>query len=220
MDNPEESYKIILAGCSGVCKTSLLMKYLDDKSKDKVTATIALDIKMKNVVCQGQNIKLQIWDTAGQERYRAVRSTYYRKASGIILMYDITSHESFEDLEYWIKEIYAEISRKTPIILIGNKTDLHLERKVTQDEAFLVAHNYHFPYFETMVEDDKMIDTAFKVLTSLIIKPQLTDVTKINRSKRDEDNISIYSNITINTNNSDVNNKPNKTKNGFFSCFF
>ena len=79
--------------------------------------------------------KLQIWDTAGQDRYRAIASSYYRGASGALLVYDITKKKSFENIERWLTELRTHGQENMTLMLIGNKTDLAKMREVQTEDA-------------------------------------------------------------------------------------
>ena len=76
----------------------------------------------------GKTIKAQIWDTAGQERYRAITSAYYRGAVGALLVYDITKHVTYENVERWLKELRDHADSNIVIMLVGNKSDLKNHR--------------------------------------------------------------------------------------------
>jgi len=91
-------YSVIIIGNSAVGKTSLMIKFADNVYKDSYKATIGIDFKSKKIKVNDLVIKLQVWDTAGQERYRTISQNYYQRADGIILAYDSTDSESFEEL--------------------------------------------------------------------------------------------------------------------------
>merc|ERR1712244_182400 len=88
-------FKLLLIGDSGVGKSCLLLRFADDTYTESYISTIELD---------GKTIKLQIWDTAGQERFRTITSSYYRGAHGIIVVYDVTDQESFNNVKQWLKK--------------------------------------------------------------------------------------------------------------------
>lgn len=94
-------FKILLIGNSAVGKTSFLFRYCDDTFTSAFVSTVGIDFKVKTVMRDGKRVKLQIWDTAGQERYRTITTAYYRGAMGFILMYDVTSEESFTAVQDW-----------------------------------------------------------------------------------------------------------------------
>ena len=110
-------------GDTMVGKTSLVMRYADDDFNENVLATIGIDFKIKTIDLHGKRVKLQIWDTAGQERFRTITSAYYRGADGIIMVYDVTNSESFENVKNWLKEVEDHASEDTCKLMIGNKND-------------------------------------------------------------------------------------------------
>jgi small GTP-binding protein len=77
----DEQYKILIIGDSSVGKTSLLLRFCDQKYFENYVATIGIDYKIKNILLDGKDIRLQIWDTAGQERFRTITAAYFRKAN-------------------------------------------------------------------------------------------------------------------------------------------
>ena len=105
------SLQLILIGETKVGKTCLLLRYTDDTFTHVHMTTIGVENKNKLVEIDGKYVNVQLWDTAGQERYRAIASRFFRGADGIILVYDITDHESFEKIETWIKQVENTITK-------------------------------------------------------------------------------------------------------------
>ena len=103
--------KLVIVGDSGVGKSNFLLRFIENRFSRVYQPTIGSDFRSKIITLPGtkQNVKLQFWDTAGQERYRSINRIYFQKAQGIILVYDITSRESFEGLGDWIKLIHDNI---------------------------------------------------------------------------------------------------------------
>jgi small GTP-binding protein len=145
-------YKIILIGDSTVGKTCLFKKMTTGAEfNEKIISTIGMDrksinfnipVKDKDNKEKEKNFEVQLWDTAGQERFRSITRGYYKDSQGLLLMYDITNRETFDNLDKWIygvKESLGSVKEKYIIILMGNKLDLVNEdnsaRKVNVDEA-------------------------------------------------------------------------------------
>jgi Ras-related protein Rab-8A len=92
--------------------------------------SIGIDFKIKTVSIDNKNVKLQIWDTAGQERFRTITQTYYKGAMGIVLAYDCTSEESFNNVRNWVRQIELHANPNVEKILIGNKSDLENKKVI------------------------------------------------------------------------------------------
>ncbi|PSN43471.1 Ras-related protein Rab-35 [Blattella germanica] len=98
-------FKLLIIGDSGVGKSSLLLRFADNTFSGSYITTIGVDFKIRTVEIEGERVKLQIWDTAGQERFRTITSTYYRGTHGVIVVYDVTSGDSFANVKRWLHEI-------------------------------------------------------------------------------------------------------------------
>lgn len=126
---------MLLIGDSGVGKSCLLLRFADDTYTESYISTIGVDFKIRTIDLDGKTIKLQIWDTAGQERFRTITSSYYRGAHGIIVVYDTTDLESFNNVKQWLHEIDRYASENVNKLLVGNKSDLTSKRAVSFDQA-------------------------------------------------------------------------------------
>ena len=135
--------KILIIGESGVGKSSLLLRFTDDQFDPDQEATIGVDFKVKVIDNNGNKVKLAIWDTAGQERFRTLTPSYYRGAQGAILVYDISSRESFQKVEDWLNELETYSTNHDLIkMLVGNKCDIEGERMVSREEGQKCARKY------------------------------------------------------------------------------
>jgi len=174
MENKEPSYdelhKIILVGDSGVGKSSIVSRYTDNKFSMFLINTVGVDFKSKSVNIGPRKIRQQIWDTSGQERYKAITRNYFREADGIVVVYDVTDITTFTKIMDWLEEAYNQIDpQKCQKILIGNKTDLTLDRMVNFDEAENMALSLGMNYYETSAKDGpKEINKAFDDLSKKI----------------------------------------------------
>ncbi|XP_063313257.1 ras and EF-hand domain-containing protein isoform X1 [Pelobates fuscus] len=122
--NTEKAYKIVLAGDAAVGKSSFLMRLCKNEFRGNTSATLGVDFQMKTLVVDGEPTLLQLWDTAGQERFRSIAKSYFRRADGVLLLYDVTCEKSFLNVREWIDMIEDTTSDSIPIMMIGNKADL------------------------------------------------------------------------------------------------
>ena len=164
-DNYDFLMKLILVGDSGVGKSNILGRYLNNEFKQETKSTVGVEFGSKKLKVSGINVKLQIWDTAGQERYRAITSAYYKGSKGCFIVYDITSTQSFDDVEKWYEEIIKITEKGISLILVGNKSDLESERKVTVEMGQNKAKNLNCPFFETSALNNTHIDTVFQTIS-------------------------------------------------------
>ena len=124
--------------------------------------TIGLDYRLKAMKLKnGKDVKLQIWDTAGQDRFRSITKNFYRGSHGIILIYDVTSLKTFENIKSWVTQIHEEISDKVVIYLVGNKVDKEEERKVSTAEGKKLADELGLPFIETSAKTGDNIENLF-----------------------------------------------------------
>ena len=122
----------------------------------------------------GKKVKLQIWDTAGQERFKNITASYYRGGNGVLVVYDITDRDSFENLNSWLIEIEKNANKNVYKLLIGNKSDLEDKRKVTYQEGKDFATSNGMQFIETSAKTDSKVKDAFELLTQEIIKSNVT----------------------------------------------
>jgi len=176
-------FKILLIGNSGVGKSSLLFRFSEDKWEKEFIPTIGVDFvsniilifykknkKLKTIEVDGKKAKLQIWDTAGQERFKNIQASYYKGANGILVVYDITNKESFENLSSWLIEIEKNGNKNVYKFLIGNKNDLEDQRVITKEQGDEFASINGMDFFETSAKTAYQVQEAFEQLTRDIIK--------------------------------------------------
>ncbi len=176
-------YKVLLLGDSTVGKTCFLMKYTDKTFQDIHMATIGLDYRLKSMKLKsGKNIKLQIWDTAGQDRFRAITKNYYKGSHGIILIYDVTNVQTFENVKQWVSQIREEASANVIIYIAGNKIDMEEERKVNKEEGEKLAEELGFPFVETSAKSGININETFEDLVERIDKIYGNSPQKVTRN--------------------------------------
>ena len=153
LENEILNIKLLTLGESYVGKTTLILNYMNPNIKttnlERLYPTIGVDYQKKSVTIDNRNINVEIYDTAGQEKFKKITSQYYNGADGIILIFDITNKESFEKISFWIQDLSNKIDLdNTCLILIGNKTDLKDQRKVSVEESQKYAAQYNIEYYE------------------------------------------------------------------------
>lgn len=161
-------FKILLIGDSGVGKSCLLARFADHIYQETYISTIGVDFKIKTIHLDGKVLKLQIWDTAGQERFKTITSSYYRGAHGIIICYDVTDADTFNNVQTWLKEIEKYAPDDVCKLLIGNKCDLVVKRVVDHATAKEFADKLNIPFLETSAKNATNVDAAFQRMAEVI----------------------------------------------------
>lgn len=204
-DGPDYEYlfKLLLIGNSGVGKSCILMRYADNSFTENFFNTIGVDFKIKTITLNDQVIKMQIWDTAGQDRFRTLTSSYYRGAHGIIIVYDVTNKDSFDNVRQWMQEIEKFASENVNKLLVGNKSDLEEQREVTYDEGVELAKKFDIPFLEVSAKNALHVDDTFTTMATEIQARFLKEKSQ----KKDKKDFTIGSNpsaLTLNANNTEV----------------
>ncbi|KAL1516586.1 hypothetical protein ABEB36_000482 [Hypothenemus hampei] len=122
------NFKVVLLGEGCVGKTSLVLRYVEDKFNKKHITTIQASFLNKKINIDGKRITLAIWDTAGQEKFHALGPIYYRSSNGAVLVYDITDQDSFQKVKTWVKELRKMLGQEVSLAIVGNKIDLEKDR--------------------------------------------------------------------------------------------
>ncbi|XP_074502227.1 uncharacterized protein rab44 isoform X2 [Sebastes fasciatus] len=141
------AFNVMMVGDSSVGKSSFMKRAQSGKFSLEIPASIGLDSCMWTVVVDGKPVVLQLWDTAGQERFHSITRQVFHKAHAFLLMYDITSSQSFSAVSYWANCIQEGASENVTILLAGNKCD-HAERQVNTEKAEALAKEYNFEFME------------------------------------------------------------------------
>ena len=178
--------KILLLGDSTVGKTSFILRFCEDKFDDGSITTIGLDQKTKYVKRGGKKIELHIWDTAGQERFRSIAKNLFKSAHGILLMYDVTNLNSFNDIKNWINNIQESVDiSKIAFIVVGNKIDLpDDEKKVNEGSRKSFEDSHKMKIIEASAKTNKNVNESFIALIDRMVELGLG---KKKSSEDDED---------------------------------
>ena len=152
----------MLLGDSQVGKTSLTLKLTKNKFDDSLLTTFGKESYIHQVNLHGNFIKMKIWDTAGQERFKSMSVNVIKTVDALILVYSITSRQSFNNLESWIKQLndVTDLSKK-PVIIIGNKSDLNELREVSYEEGQSYAKTHGYNFYETSALTGEKVKEAF-----------------------------------------------------------
>ncbi|PKU30705.1 ef-hand calcium-binding domain-containing protein 4b [Limosa lapponica baueri] len=154
-------FKIIFVGNSSVGKTSFLRRFCEDHFFPDTAATVGVDYNVKTITVDNTQVALQLWDTAGQERYRSITKQFFRKADGVIVMYDITAKDTFTAVKQWLISIEETAGENVPVLLLGNKTDNEKEREVpmgmgehlAKGETADTKQDVHMQYKNELIEN-------------------------------------------------------------------
>lgn len=202
-------YKIILLGDIAVGKTSILSRFINNSFSEVYKCNVGVDFKAKTIYLDDKTgADLNIWDTCGEERFRGVSRQYYKDSNGILLVFDLTNHLSFEGLQSWFDDIYNFAMTGIDIVLLGNKSDDIANRAVTIEEIKeMINDKINCSYYEVSAKTGYNVTIAFEELAkklnskigseaylksnessisqSILIKANLS---KIKRKERDIEN--------------------------------
>ncbi|XP_076471310.1 ras and EF-hand domain-containing protein homolog isoform X8 [Babylonia areolata] len=171
---PERMYKVVLAGDAAVGKSSFIVRLCKGKFVPNLSSTLGVDFQTKLVEVDGHSVALQLWDTAGQERFRSIAKSYFRRADGVLLMYDCTYERSFLNVRDWVEAIEESSPKKIPIMLAANKTDQRQEmqqqgrRVVRYEDGQRLSREIDSLFIETSAKDGSHIMEAVIELTRLL----------------------------------------------------
>ncbi|XP_068559004.1 ras and EF-hand domain-containing protein isoform X2 [Cebidichthys violaceus] len=173
----EKAYRIVLAGDAAVGKSSFLLRLCKNEFKLNSSATLGVDFQMKTLVVDGEPVLLQLWDTAGQERFRSIAKSYFRRADGVLLLYDVTCEKSFLNVREWVDMIEDVSQEDIPIMLVGNKCDLRQDRAncVPTSYGEKLAMTYNTLFCETSAKDGSNILEAVLHLARQVTKQAAFD---------------------------------------------
>lgn len=164
----DQPLKVLLVGGSSVGKTCILRRFVEGEFPNKCKATLGLDFKIKSLEVNNQIVKMQLWDTSGQERFRSMTQAYYRGASGIMLVYDVTEENTLTTLPDWLGDIANYAPEDVEVVILGNKSDVGDERVISKEAGEEFAREYGLNYFETSAVDNLNITEAFRTMAELL----------------------------------------------------
>lgn len=164
------NFKVVLLGEGCVGKTSVALRYVEDKFNDEHITTLQASFLNKKLNINDKRVNLAIWDTAGQEKFHALGPIYYRMSNGAILVYDITDEDSFQKVKSWVKELKKMLGSDVCLVIAGNKVDLERDRMVATEEAEEYAKQVGAVHFHTSAKLNQNIEQLFLDLTQRMMQ--------------------------------------------------
>ena len=171
--------KCLVIGDSGTGKSSIMMRFADDIFNSNYISTIGVDFKIRTMEFRNKIVKFQIWDTAGQERFRTLTASYYRGSNAILLCYDISDKNTFNNINMWLEEIKRYSTGNPLLILCGNKTDLENKREVYKKDAEEYAKTNNMYFFESSSKNNSNITEIFELIAENKIITTLGEINNI-----------------------------------------
>ncbi|XP_045174237.2 EF-hand calcium-binding domain-containing protein 4B-like isoform X4 [Mercenaria mercenaria] len=174
-------FKVVFVGDSGVGKSSFIHRFCKSYFKASYAATIGVDFQIKNLPIENQIIVLQLWDTAGQERFRSITKQYFRKADGVVVMYDVTSETSFTNVRNWMTSVQDGASDDAVLVLLGNKNDLPEDddtKAVKMKDGSRLADEYGTLFYETSALSGENVNNAMEALARVLKEKEDKEIEK------------------------------------------
>ncbi|XP_076878413.1 ras-related protein Rab-21-like [Brachyhypopomus gauderio] len=173
--NKSFSFKVVMLGEGCVGKTSIVLRYCENKFYDKHITTLQASFFTKKLNIAGKRVNLAIWDTAGQERFHALGPIYYRDSNGAILIYDITDEDSFQKVKSWVKELRRILGNEVCLCIVGNKTDLDKDRNVSTEDVERYADAVGAKHYQTSAKLNTGIEELFLSLCKRMMEVSVVE---------------------------------------------
>ena len=168
--NYDLTLKLLVVGDSSVGKTNFVMRLINNEFSKNYMTTSGIDLKTTDIEIKNKKIHIQLWDTAGQEKYKAITKNLFLKVMGALIIYDITNEASYNNLKSWVKLIKEECGKHMQLIILGNKSDLNDERKISKDEAINYAKEQNIEYIETSSKTGENVKKAVTMICENILE--------------------------------------------------
>ena len=193
----ESSISLILIGDTQVGKTNYLTRYINNRFIQQNISTIGIEKEIKVVKIDNKLYKLTIWDTAGQERFKSLPIKYYKNVDGVLLLYDVSSKETFDHVNSWLSDVKQNSNRTKEngepdisLFLVGNKIDKE-DKQVTREEGEKLAKSLGMKFFEISCKSNmnvhetmaRMINDCYKRSFALTPTPTMKLNNKTKKSK-------------------------------------
>ena len=186
-ENASNEIKVILVGEMATGKTSLINATMGLKFQETMVSTTTNSFFSKTITINSKKYNLNLWDTIGQEKYRSLTKIFIKDSKIVLFVYDITSKKSFDELNYWTKDVESQLGDKIVKGVIANKMDLFLNEQVKEEEGEEYANSIgaKFLLFSAKTENPKKIEQYLAEL----VEEYLT--------KRDDNDDNINGRITL-----------------------
>ncbi|CAM9646607.1 unnamed protein product [Phaeothamnion confervicola] len=160
--------RLLMIGDSSVGKTSLVLRYDKRGFNPKFTTTIGVDYSDRLLEIEGRQVKLQIWDTAGQERFHSLTTSFFKRAEGFVMVFDVTNRQSFDNVRRWMNDISEQGKKESDIVVCGNKCDATSRQVSEKIEAATLCKEFQVPYVETSAKENINVDSVFGSLAAKV----------------------------------------------------
>jgi len=183
---PQTKFKIVFLGDMSVGKTCIISQFMYGTFDATHQPTIGIDFLSKTIYLDDQTVRLQLWDTAGQDRFRALIPSYIRDASAAVVVFDITSRQSFLSVDKWVEDVRVERGTQVAIVLAGNKRDQAEKRVISAEEGDKKAAALNAKYLEVSARDGTNIQQLF-----LSLAQELPGMKDVQLARNSEDTVKL-----------------------------
>ncbi|XP_042624299.1 ras-related protein Rab-23-like [Cyprinus carpio] len=180
-EDMEVAIKVVVVGNGAVGKSSMIQRYCKGIFTKDYKKTIGVDFLERQIIVNGEDVRLMLWDTAGQEEFDAITKAYYRGAQACVLVFSTTDRESFEAISSWREKVEMEVG-DIPTVLVQNKIDLLDDTVIKNEEAEGLAKRLKLRFYRTSVKEDLNVNEVFKYLADKYLqrlKQQSAEETEV-----------------------------------------